>query len=46
MRVEEAQVIVHEADQPDVISDFEYADVLASEHPTEIDFAPAEVLPC
>jgi hypothetical protein len=28
--VEEAQIVVHEADQPDVVSDFPDADVLAS----------------
>jgi hypothetical protein len=33
---------VHEADQPDVIGDFADADVLTSEHATEIDLAPAK----
>ncbi len=33
---------MHEADQPDVISDFADADVLTSEHATEIDLALAE----
>jgi hypothetical protein len=40
--VEEAQVIVHKANQPNVISDFAHADVLTGEHATEIDLAPAE----
>jgi hypothetical protein len=40
--VEEAQVVVHEADQPDVISDFSYPDALASKDLAEIDLASPE----
>src|SRR5258705_7781463 len=40
--VEEAQVVVHEADEPDVVSDFSHANVLSREDLTEVDFAPSE----
>jgi hypothetical protein len=37
---EETKVVVHKADQPNLISDFADADILNGEHATEIDFAP------
>src|SRR5947199_8088855 len=40
--VEEAQVVVHEADEPDVVSDFSHADVLSRKDLTEVDLAPSE----
>jgi hypothetical protein len=40
--VEEAQVIVHEAGQPDVIGDFSRPDVLTRKDLTEIDLASCE----
>ena len=43
--VEEAEVVVHEANQPDVLGDFAHADVLAGEDRAEVDFATAEAQP-
>jgi hypothetical protein len=40
--VEEPQVVVHEADQPDFFLDLFDADVLTGEHCGEVDFARAE----
>ena len=40
--VEEAQVIVHEADQPDVIGDFAHSDGLTGKDLVEIDLASAK----
>jgi len=40
--VEEAQVVVHKADEPDVIGDFAYADGLTGKDLAEIDLASAE----
>jgi hypothetical protein len=40
--IEEAQVEVHEADEPDAVSDFPDTDALTGEGGTEIDFARAE----
>jgi len=37
--VEEAQVVVHEADEPDLFADFRDADVLTGEHATQVYFA-------
>ena len=37
--IEEAQVVVHEAHQPDLLGDLLDADVLSGEHLTEIDLA-------
>jgi hypothetical protein len=36
--IEEAQVVVHKADQPDLLADFRDADVLSGEHGTQVDF--------
>ena len=43
--VEEAQIIVHKADQPDLIRDLLDADFLASEDGAEVDFLPPEADP-
>lgn len=40
--IEEAQVVVHEADQPDLVGDLFDADVLTGEHLAEVDLVPAE----
>ena len=40
--IEEAQVVLHEADQPDFIADFLDADVLTRQRGSEIDFAVAD----
>ena len=40
--VEEAEVVVHEADEPDVVSDFPHADVLSRKDLTEVDLGSSE----
>ena len=40
--VEEAQIVVHKAHQPDALTDFAHAVLLTSEHPTEVDLSPAD----
>ena len=40
--VEIAQVVVHKADQPDVVADLLDADVLPGEDAAEIDLLPVE----
>ena len=40
--VEEPEVVVHEADQPDFFADLLDADLLTCEHRTEVDFARVE----
>jgi hypothetical protein len=40
--VEEVLVVLHKADQPDFLADLGDADVLAGEHPTQVDFAPPD----
>ena len=37
--IEEAQVVLHKPDQPDFLTDFRDAVVLAGEYPAEVDFA-------
>ena len=40
--VEVSEIIVHEADEPNVLADLFDADALAGEDGTEIDFLPIE----
>ena len=40
--IEEAQVVLHEADEPDLVGKLVDADRLATEGLTEIDSAPAD----
>jgi hypothetical protein len=40
--IEEAEVVVHEADEPDFVSDLLDADVLTGEDLAEIDLAAAD----
>ena len=40
--IEEPQVVVHKADQPDSIADFLHADVLTGKHGAEVDLAAPE----
>jgi hypothetical protein len=43
--IEEAQVVVHEADEPDLVGHLLDADVLAGEHGAEMDLLPPEADP-
>ena len=40
--VEEAQVVIHEADEPDSIADFLDPDILTGEDGAEIDFSASD----
>jgi hypothetical protein len=40
--IEEPQVVVHEAHQPDLLGNLLDADLLASEHVTQVDLAPRD----
>lgn len=40
--IEEPEVVLHEADQPDFFVDFLHADVLTREHRRQVDLARAE----
>lgn len=44
-KVKESQVIMHEADEPDLVSDFSYPHALAREDDTQVDFAPPDAHP-
>ena len=39
--VKEAWIILHEADKPDLVSNFSDADILAGKHDTQVDLASA-----
>ena len=43
--VKEAEIIVHEADEPDLVSDLSYPHILDGEHRAEVDLAPSDADP-
>ena len=43
--VKEAEIIVHEADEPDLVGDLSYPHILAGEDGAEVDLAPPDTNP-